>query len=135
MSESIYSREVDFKKHDYKHPTYKFSKITPYSGVVSGNATLTDGMVDTQFEIPVQVFNLSKSILAFDIDLAATADTAHWLRTDCLSPIYQIQLYTRAGTRLCDIENLDTYTQVVTKAETPHGEYMDYPTITGTGGG
>lgn len=132
QSETVYSPEIRFKPRDYEHPVYRTAKLLPQGGS-SNSITLDAHNPETIFELPQKVFNLSKSMLHFNLEIDSEAGEVSWTRVDCLSPIYQIQLYTRGGTHLVDLNDVDLFTKVVTKAETKFEDYMNYPTITGTG--
>jgi hypothetical protein len=119
------STQIDYKKETYLHPSYRLNRILPQVG--SQNVTiLPGGGVDTIFEIPTKTFNLARSVLEFTISPAAVGAAYISAYKDCLTPIRQIQLYTRAGIYLCDLDNLPNYTKIVWKSEIPIQEYLDY---------
>lgn len=134
------SSEIEYSKIEYNHPTYRMSRILPQVG--STNQFINPGGGDeTIFEIPVKTFNLARSTLEFTISPAVTGSQI-CAYTDCLTPIRQIQLVTRTGIYMCDVDNIPNYTKVVWKAETPLQEYLGYDkfrsgttTVTSVGAG
>lgn len=121
------SNEVDYKSKLFVKPTYRMSRVLPYTGGQSFNVG-TGGGVESTFEIPTKVFNLSRSHLYFTMTAVASgaAGVGNWAFTDCVTPIRQIQLYTRGGIYLCDLDNVPNYTKIVSKPETKLEEFLDY---------
>ena len=128
---TVISNKLKFKPKDYSYPSYRYNKLT-HHGVSGASIILGSQHSSSTFELPVEVYNLSKSILTFNVEFDApgTADRANWFITDGLSPISQIILTTRGGNKLVDIKEVDIYTKVVTKAETKMEDFLNYPTIT-----
>jgi hypothetical protein len=117
------SNELDYKILQSSHPTYRLSKILPLSGSQSVTVTPSGGQ-ETLFEIPTKAFNLSESSLYFNIATPAAANTRfNFMFEDTLAPIQQIQLYTRSGKYLCDLNHVANYMRVVSKRETSFNEY------------
>lgn len=127
------SNQLDYKKDTFIHPTYRYNKILPQVGTQS-KTILAAGGDDTIFEIPVNAFNLNRSFLQYVFAPAAAAAVGrYWAYKDVLSSIRQMQLYTRSGLYLCDINEVANYTKFVTKAETPLKEYLTYDTYANGG--
>eukprot|EP00732_Lithocolla_globosa_P004890 Lithocolla_globosa_v1_NODE_4730_length_1378_cov_357.560847.p1 type:complete len:445 gc:universal NODE_4730_length_1378_cov_357.560847:1-1335(+) len=105
---SIVSQSLDYQKKSVSHPTYQLSKTTPQTGSTSVTVT-TAGGNESVFELSAKVMNLSKSILSFSA-LYPDLDTKYnWVYTEGIPLIRQIQLYTRTGIYLCDINDLNKY--------------------------
>lgn len=104
---------VDYRKRVGKlKPAYRYSKILPSSGSTTAVIAPTAGQ-ETLFELPNHVMNLSKSVLAFDVSVAASgAGNFNWIPEDCLAEISQLQLYTRSGQYLADLNFVSNYTCV-----------------------
>ncbi len=119
--------ELDYKKVDVSYPEYRISKILPQNG--SQLVTITGGGGQASvFEIPANVFNLAQSKLSFTMTPAsAGAGVANWLPKDTLSMIQAVQLYTRAGVYLCDLQYANTYSNLVTPIETKLEDFLEYP--------
>jgi hypothetical protein len=127
MAESKVAKELDYKSSDLVHPEYKMSKIYQQTGSQTVSIT-TAGNSESVFELPVNAMNLSKSVLNFTATPQASGGgNYNYAYMDCASPIRQIQLYTRGGTYLCDVNHANTYTKVVWKPETKVGEFLDMP--------
>lgn len=124
---SSLSQQLDYKKVPYMHPTYRLSKVLPQSGLQ--NTTIsTAGGQETIFECPIYAFNLSKSYINFEIapPISAVASTINFMFTDCMAPIRQLQLYTRSGIYIADINEVGNYTKVSWKVEINQKEFLDY---------
>ena len=73
-----FSEELVYSKSISAHGNYKYLRITPI-GSSAQNPTLSlTSTVQTQFELPNNVINLSKSKLCFDVNIS------------CYFQIYQI---------------------------------------------
>lgn len=106
---SIVSEELDFKSLSISHGTYQLSKVTPQSGLSTVNIT-TSGGQESIFEFSPRVYNLGRSILSFTATPNASgASQYNWFHCDGLSMIRQIQLYTRTGVYMVDIQDLNKY--------------------------
>lgn len=106
---SIVATELDYKAVPVSHGTYQLSKIIQQTGGTT--VTLTPaGAQESVFELAPRVMNLGKSILSFTATPAASGANQHnWFHIDGITCIRQIQLYTRTGTLLCDIQDLNKY--------------------------
>lgn len=118
------SNQLDYKKESFIHPTYKLNKILPQSG--SQSVTINTGGNDTMFEIPVKAFNLARSLLCFTIAPSVNAGAYYYAYKDVLTPIRQLQLYTRSGIYLCDLNEVPNFTKVTLKPETSLEEFLTY---------
>jgi hypothetical protein len=99
-------------------PSYKFSKIISQDG--TDIVTIADVQPSTVFELPTRCMNLSRSNISFTATIPRSVTDGRYNRmfTSAVVPIRQIQLYTRSGVFLCDINNFDRYTNIVGIAET-----------------
>lgn len=125
---SLVSNELDYKKYVSSHPSYTMSKVLPQNGIQTVTMT-TAGGEETIFELPPKVYNLSKSILSFTltpaIGVPAVAETVlNKIFADTIGAIRQIQLYTRTGLFLVDLNYANNYTNAVSRHETPIDEVL-----------
>lgn len=128
------SKELDYKKFSKSVPSYKLSKLVPISGSQSVTVTSAGGQ-ECVFEIPPNAVNLSKSFLQFSFTPAAAgADYFTWIYKNCLSLIRQVQLYTRSGLFLCDLNEVGNYTNMVWPAEINIEEFKQYDTFSAGSG-
>jgi hypothetical protein len=125
--ESHISHELDYKKQALIAPDYRLTKLLPQSGGQIVTIT-TSGGQETIFEIPVKAFNLSKSYFTFVVTPTAPSvnNNYNWAFTDCFTPFRQLQLYTRSGIYLCDLNEVSNYTKVVWKPETKLQDFLEY---------
>ena len=101
----------------------RLNKILPLSG--SQTVLITSGGNDTLIEIPTKVFNLARSHLYFVFTPATSGGgNYNWMNMDVISMIRQIQLYTRSGIYICDLNFANKYTSAVFKVETKIDEYL-----------
>jgi|GEM_PF-5367726 len=135
MSESNLSSQLDYKKETYVHPSYRLNKVLPQSGTQTFTLTPAGGN-DTIFEIPAYVFNPAKSFTQFNIAPSVNGGNFYYAYKDEITPIRQLQVYTRAGLYLCDLNEVANYTRVVWKSAIPMQEYLEYDNfLTGSGQG
>lgn len=113
--------DFDNAQNDYRRkrqdvvPEYKFAKITQQTGgqaVTIGSATQ-----ESIFELPPRVLNFNRSELKFTATPTAIELNANWMYSDVIASIRQVQLYTRGGVFLCDVNNVDKYSKIVMKSE------------------
>jgi len=119
---SLVSDELDYKKYTSSRPSYTFSKILPQNG--SQTVTLSAaGGEETIFELPPKVFNGSKSIFAFS---QTPPQGTHYNKmfVDTVPSIRQIQLYTRTGLYLVDLNYANDFTNSISRHETPVSEIL-----------
>ena len=123
MSESEIKRNpaTDYSRKTYVGPSYRVSKIVPISS--GQNTTISQASTaNVQFEIPNAVVNLAKSKLYFDITIPVTATNTNFIYADPLSLIDRIQLSTRSGCSLVDIQGVNNFSSIVTPIMTPNTE-------------
>lgn len=138
MSETKITKQLDYSKSSRISPDYRFTKLTPREGSQTVTVTTAGGQTN-HFDIPERAFNLSRSILSFDIKLGAsgTAGFYNYVPMDCLPFIRQIQLYTRGGIMLADINQVGNVTKVMWKPETKLEKFLamdNHDTKSGAGG-
>ena len=112
---------IDYGISDMESSSYSHMKLVPLSGAQTG----AEGETIT-FELPIQAINLSRSYLQMRVEVAApmTATKRNWVHRGIL-PISAMQLFTRGGQYLCNIqERLSDYSRVVMSADT-HREELD----------
>ncbi len=121
------SSRINYQKLDKSiAPMYQYTKLTPTEG--SSNVTVsTAGGQSTHFEIGSQAYNLSKTVLSFTYTCPALADMYNYIYRDCLSPVRQLQLYTREGQYLCNLQDVGNYTKMVWKSQTKLEKFLTFP--------
>ena len=93
-----YSEELIYSKTASAHGNYKYLRIVPTGSTQNPTLSLTS-TTQTQFELPNNVMNLSKSKLSFDLNFAtASAGICHNVHGNALSLIDRITLTSRTGT-------------------------------------
>lgn len=125
------SNQVDYKKELFLAPDYKLNRIFQQSGGQAVTLT-TGGGNESIFEIPVRSFNLARSHIYMTLTPNAVAANFNFAWVDCVTPIRQIQFYTRSGIYMCDLSEANVYTKIATKPETKLEEYLDYDIISNT---
>ena len=118
-----FSGEVDYSKRSAAYGSYKYLRVVPI-GQGQAPAIQLGSTVMTQFELPNNVMNLSKSKLVFDLTFATASSVApgtcltpitnfNWLYANALTLIDRITLTSRAGTILADIPNCGIFGNIV----------------------
>jgi hypothetical protein len=105
---SIVATELDYKAKSISHGSYQLSKVIQQTGGQTISLTASGGL-ESIFELPPRVMNLGKSILSFTSTPELTAGKMNGMFCDGLSFIREILLYTRTGTWLCNIQDLNKY--------------------------
>ena len=127
--DSHVAKALDYQKVAKSHPYYRFNKILPINGSQTTTITAAGGN-EIQFEIPVCAFNLAKSYLNFTMVIPNSGTIYNWAFTDVVSPIRQMQLYTRNSISLADLYNVNNMKKIVTKSNTKLDEYLTYDNTT-----
>lgn len=125
MEDTVIAPELDYKKKNYSYPVYKHSRILPQAGTQTV-AVSNSGGAESLFEIPTKVFNLSQSYLSFIVNPGQLATKQNWMAADVFGYIRQIQLYTRGGLFLADIQNFDNYTKAVWKTDIKLEDFLTF---------
>jgi hypothetical protein len=118
------SKQLDYKPVDWSAPVYKFTKIYPQSGTQT--LTLGQGSTgETIFELPTKCFNLSQSVLSWNETIPGQgAGNYSWKQMGTYGPIQQVQLYTRGGQMLCDMNYANVAMEVMRPRETKLQEFL-----------
>jgi len=122
------SSQMVFADQVLANSNYTFTRLTPQSGSqivpLSSNAT-----GESLIEIPTVAHNLAESYLSFGWYLLNPGPGLRtWVATD-VPPIQQIQLYTRNGQFLCDVNYLINYLKVVPKRELHISKFLNQDDI------
>ena len=118
-----FSGEVDYSKRSAAYGSYKYLRVVPI-GQGQAPSIQLGSTVMTQFELPNNVMNLSKSKLVFDLQFPTASYTVgnagavnvtnyNWLYANALTLIDRITLTSRAGTILADILNCGVFGNIV----------------------
>ena len=119
------AEQLDYAKKEFIHPTYRYTKVLQQSGGQANTITTVGGQ-ESIFEIPIQAVNFNRSHLDFQIHLpAGGAGNFQAIYYDCFPFIRQLQLYTRSGIYIADINDLANYTKVVWSAETKLSDFLN----------
>lgn len=115
------------------NPSYRPTRIIPLTGE---NHTLGNTLVESQIELPQTVMNLSKSSLDFILSIGDPTVNDRWnnILTLGSTMIDGIQITTRTGTPLVQINNVDVYTRMVLPYVTKFSDYMTYDKSLGNDG-
>src|SRR5690606_40032597 len=132
---SYQAEELNYKAEVYGHPTYMFNKILPQSGVTTATETVSGGQ-EIIFELPAAyAMNLYESFMTFQFRVPAGPNPSYNnIYKDCFPHFRQIQLYTRSGIYICDLNDVQNYTKVTFNTETPLQEFLDIDFMNGAPG-
>ena len=125
MATQFFSEELVYSKGISSHGNYKYLRIVPIgSGGQSPTLSLTS-TVQTQFELPNNVINLSKSKLCFDLNIGTQgAGICNNVHGNALSLIDRITLTSRSGTILADIPNCHIFGNMVSAVKTKYSDIV-----------
>jgi len=106
---SVIGKELDYQQYAISHGSYQMSQVIQQSGGTAVGLSASGGQ-ESIFELSPKVYNLSRSTLQFTVALPAPGtDYFNWLYLDGIPFIQQLQLYTRSGLFLADIQNVNNY--------------------------
>ena len=106
---TIISEEISYGKSVSAHGNYKYLRVTPIGSSAQTPTLSTTSTTQTQFELPNNVLNLSRSKLCFDLNIArSAANNFNMLYGNALSLIDRITLLSRSGVILADIPFVET---------------------------
>jgi len=116
MSNVVKASELEYKKYEFKHPSYRFLRTPPdvrnFSIPVNGN-------VKSVFKLPLNtVFNLAESYIGFEMRIPADVERHIWTYNDTYGMIKAISIYSEGGEHLCNLQEVNNYFKVVGKKET-----------------
>lgn len=120
---SAIDEALDYSKLDHMYGTYQLTRVVQQTGNQTNSISLQGGM-ESIFELPPKVWNLSKSYLQFQLNPVSSGTSPHfnWLHIDGVPAIRQIQLFTRSGLYVCDINDVDRYLKMVTRRKNLIGD-------------
>ena len=114
-----FSEELVYSKSISAHGNYKYLRVVPLGSTQNPTLSLTS-TIQTQFELPNNVINLSLSKLCFDLVIPSTAGlvTFNNMYANALSLIDRITLTSRTGVVLADIANTHIFGNLVSCVNT-----------------
>jgi hypothetical protein len=113
---SVIDDALNYEKLVHSHGQYQLTRVIQQTGGQTVPVTSSGGN-DSIFEIPAKVWNLSKSVVSFNLSPDTVGAAFIWANIDGFSCIRQMQLYTRSGLYLCDINDFDRYTNMTLRRE------------------
>ena len=114
-----FAEELVYSKSISAHGNYKYLRIVPLGSGGQNPVLSLTSTYQTQFELPNNVINLSKSKLCFDVNIAASgAGNCNSIHANALSLIDRITLTSRTGTTLVDIPNWHFFGNMVCAVNT-----------------
>ena len=114
-----FAEELVYSKSISAHGNYKYLRIVPLGSGGQNPVLSLTSTYQTQFELPNNVINLSKSKLCFDVNIAASgAGNCNSIHGNALSLIDRITLTSRSGTILVDIPNCHIFGNMVSAVNT-----------------
>jgi hypothetical protein len=119
-----FSDELVYSKSVSAHGNYKYLRIVPIGSTQNPALSLTS-TVQTQFELPNNVMNLSLSKLVFDLAIPTAINTKfNNVYANALSLIDRITLTSRSGVILADIPNTHIFGSMVSSVNTKLSDLM-----------
>jgi len=129
---SIVDDALNYEKYVATHGTYQLTRLIQQTSTTTVNLP-TSGGTESIFEIPPKVFNAAKSFLSFTATCSAAAGPAAYnvMFADGYPFIRQIQLYTRTGIYLVDINDVDRYTNMTLRHESKLQDVLSWDKVSG----
>ena len=124
MKSVVVSQPLEYEQKSYSHPYYKMLRINPLQGTQS--LTLNASRQSIQIELPAsECFNLSRSYLQMTLNVDAQGSSPAFGRifNDTL-PISSINLRTRSGVVLCELDFLAQYVRIANRIKTRIAHYI-----------
>ncbi len=114
-----FAEELVYSKSISAHGNYKYVRVVPIGSSQNPTLSLTS-TVQTQFELPNKVMNLSLSKLCFDLVIPSTTGlvTFNNMYANALSLIDRITLTSRSGVISADIPNTHSFGNLVSCVNT-----------------
>lgn len=112
----IIAKELDYQTKISSEPSYSYTNIYPQSG--GTQFSVANGGSDIIFELPpTSVYNLSRSYISMSVVLPASVvkDEYTWGWIDMYPYFRQIQLKTRGGLPLLDLNQAHFYSKMTLK--------------------
>ena len=122
------AKQLDYKKTPSVDPKYRLTRLIQQTGgqVVQLN---TAGGQESIFELPVKVFNLARSRINLQLQIAAPgAGISNYIFGNTIYFWQNIQFYNRGGLLLVDLRYVQNYTNLVTLPETNLEDFLTYGT-------
>jgi hypothetical protein len=125
-----FSDELVYSKTISAHGNYKYLRIVPI-GQGQNPALSLSSTTQTQFELPNNVLNLSRTKLSFDlvIPMQASLTMFNNVYANALSLIDRVTLTTRSGVILADIPNTHIFGNLISTTNTTLAELMTRTTL------
>lgn len=126
---TVVDDSLDYAKYSFTHRTYQLTKITQQTGLQTITIPVVGG-IDSIFELLPKVYNLSKSYIFGTITMPeAPENNYNWMYADGITLSRQIQLYTRSGLYLADVNDACNYTNMVLRRETRDVDMLNYDKV------
>lgn len=126
---TVVDSPIDYSERKTVHGDNRFTRISPIAGYSGASLQLAQSSSsDVTFELPAQVFNLSRSYLQFVIQVPAQT-AANSITSVNSIPIDRMTLMTRSGITLVDIPNFWQYFLTTDPVCRPLRDYIqsDFP--------
>lgn len=128
---SVIAKELDYQKYAISHGSYQLTQLTQQTG--GQTVTIANGGEESIFELSPKVFNYAHSILQW-ASTPTKGTHYNWMYADGISHIRQLQLYTRSGLFLVDLNDVGNYTNMTLRRETKAEEMLTYDKVAGGSG-
>lgn len=130
MVDLVIDSAFEYDQKAVSHPSYRFSKVIPQN---NSTITLGSSILESQIEIPMKAFNLSKSTLDFQMQYVDAGDTTYFNNFLSLGQVYidSIFVKTREGLDVVSLYNADVVTRAITPYIEKREEFLEFPSNPG----
>lgn len=123
-SDVLKTPNINFKTVTQHPGKYRYLKV-PLNNL-TGNQVVLDTVSSSllEFKLPARVYNLSKSLLSYNIELSGPAAKCNFAFNDTLEIAQNMTFGTAGGLNLVDIQNTNNYVAVARKIDTNTEDYI-----------
>ena len=127
MADIVIPTQLDYRKYQSVDPKYCLTRLIQQTGGQTVNLNAAGGQ-GSIFELPVKVFNLSRSKIQLQLQVATTegAILSNYLFSNVIPFWKQTQLYNCGGKLLVDLIQAQNYTNLVTLPETKYEDFKGF---------
>jgi hypothetical protein len=129
----VVDEALNYERLIHTYGTYQHTKIVQNSGVQVQQIDISGGN-KSSFELPTEVYNLSKSYLQFQLvpNTAVANNSYYFYPTNGYASIRQMQLQSRTGDWLCDINDFDRFTDMTFRRSFLNTDVLTWDNPNGT---
>ena len=120
----VKTQTLDYSLRSIAAPKYKFVRI-PMNNHSSSSTSITSTSTELlEWKLPVQIYNLARSYIAYSLDIPASNDSQIVTFEDTFDIAQSATFGSAGGVDLVNIQNLQNYVKIARKLATPMEDYL-----------